>query len=33
MNKDGPLGIVKSVKQPIIKKIEKIDMNTNLIKA
>ena len=33
MNKDGPLGIVKNAQLPIIKKIEKIELNQNLLKS
>ena len=32
MNKEGHLGIVKNAQQPIVKKIDKIDLNQNLLK-
>ena len=32
MNKEGHLGIVKNAQQPIVKKIDKIDLNQNILK-
>jgi hypothetical protein len=32
MNKDGHIGIVKNTQQPIVKKVEKVDINQNLLK-
>ena len=33
MNKEGHLGIVKNAQQPIIKKIDKVEISKNLIKS
>jgi len=31
MNKEGHIGVVKNAKQPIVKKIDKVEINQNLI--
>lgn len=32
MNKEGHIGIVKNTKQPIVKRVEKVELSQNLIK-
>ena len=32
MNKEGHIGIVKNTNQPIVKKVEKVNLNQSLIK-
>lgn len=32
MNKEGPVAIVKNADKPIVKRVEKIDINSNLLR-